>query len=66
MRTISSLLSLRGLQVLPIPASAVEGWMELLQRHPVTGAGIFDLQIIAATQKGQQSSGRIYTATACR
>jgi predicted nucleic acid-binding protein len=25
------------LRVLPVPASAVEGWIKLLRRHPVTG-----------------------------
>lgn len=32
----------------PIPARVVAGWMDLLQRHPVTGGDIFDLQIVAA------------------
>jgi len=56
---LSSLLALPGLQILPTPAHVVEGWMQLLQRHPVTGAGIFDLQIVAT----MLSSGvqRIYT-----
>lgn len=36
------------LRVLPVPASAVEGWLELLRRHPVTGGDVFDLQIVAA------------------
>lgn len=35
------------LQVLPIPARAVEGWIDLLRRRPVTGADIFDLQLVA-------------------
>lgn len=47
LRTISAMLALPGLHVLPIPASAVEGWMDLLQRHPVTGGKVFDLQIVA-------------------
>lgn len=56
---ISALLALPGLQVLPIPARAVTGWMELLQRHPVAGGDVFDLQIIATMQaNGIQ---RIYT-----
>jgi len=33
------------LQVPPVPARAVEGWMDLLRRRPVTGADIFDLQL---------------------
>jgi predicted nucleic acid-binding protein len=47
------------LQVLPVPAQAVAGWMNLLRRHPVTGGDVFDLQIIATMQaNGVQ---RIYT-----
>jgi predicted nucleic acid-binding protein len=56
---ISALLALPGLKVLPIPARTVAGWMELLQRHPVTGGDVFDLQIVATMQaNGIQ---RIYT-----
>jgi predicted nucleic acid-binding protein len=29
------------LHVLPIPARAVEGWLDLLRRRPVTGADVF-------------------------
>lgn len=47
------------LEVLPIPASAVETWLDLLRRHPVTGGEVFDLQIIAAMQANGIS--RIYT-----
>jgi predicted nucleic acid-binding protein len=37
----------------------VEGWLELLRRHPVTGGDVFDLQIVATMQaNGIQ---RIYT-----
>lgn len=62
MRIISALLALPGLRVLPIPAGAVAGWMELLQRHPVTGGDVFDLQIVATMQaNGVQ---RIYTFNA--
>lgn len=42
---IAGLLSF--VHVLPTPARAVEGWLALLRRHPVTGADIFDLQIVA-------------------
>jgi uncharacterized protein len=60
MRAISSLLAF--VQVLPIPVRAVEGWMDLLRRHPVTGGGVFDLQIAAAMlANGIQ---RIYTFNA--
>jgi predicted nucleic acid-binding protein len=58
-RIISALLALPGLHVLPIPARAVAGWLELLRRHPVTGGNVFDLQIVATMQaNGVQ---RIYT-----
>ena len=56
---ISAMLALPGLQVLPTPARAVAGWMRLLQRHPVTGANIFDLQIVATMQAN--GINRIYT-----
>jgi predicted nucleic acid-binding protein len=56
---ISAILALPGLYVLPTPARAVAGWMQLLQRHPVTGGDVFDLQIVATMQvNGIQ---RIYT-----
>jgi predicted nucleic acid-binding protein len=56
---ISEMLALPGLQVLPTPARAVAGWMELLRRRPVIGGDVFDLQIIATMQaNGIQ---RIYT-----
>lgn len=47
------------LHVLPIPARAVEGWMDLLRRSPVTGADVFDLQL-AATMLAN-GVARIYT-----
>ena len=53
------MLALPGLQVLPTPARAVAGWMQLLQRHPVTGANVFDLQIVATMQAN--GINRIYT-----
>lgn len=53
------MLALPGLHVLPIAVRAVVGWMDLLRRQPVTGADVFDLQIVAAIQaSGVQ---RIYT-----
>ncbi len=56
---ISALLALPGIRVLPTPARAVVGWMELLRRHPVTGGDVFDLQLVAT----MQANGvyRIYT-----
>jgi predicted nucleic acid-binding protein len=47
LRIISALLKLPGLHVLPIPANAVAGWMDLLKRRPVIGGNVFDLQIVA-------------------
>ena len=32
------------LHVLPVPADAVKGWLDLLRRRPVTGGDGFDLQ----------------------
>ncbi|MHB8655432.1 MAG: type II toxin-antitoxin system VapC family toxin [Terriglobia bacterium] len=56
---ISAMLALPGLHVLPTPARAVAGWMELLRRRPVIGGDVFDLQIVATMQaNGVQ---RIYT-----
>jgi predicted nucleic acid-binding protein len=47
------------LRVLPVPAHAVDGWLDLLRRRPVTGGDWFDLQIVATMQaNGVQ---RIYT-----
>jgi uncharacterized protein len=47
------------LHVLPIPARAVEGWLDLLRRRPVTGGDVFDLQLAATMlANGVQ---RIYT-----
>jgi predicted nucleic acid-binding protein len=54
---ISGLLGF--LQVLPVPAHTVDGLLDLLRRHPVTGGDVFDLQIIATMQAND--IGRIYT-----
>ncbi len=59
LRVISAILALPGIHILPTPARAVVGWIELLRRHPVTGGDVFDLQIVATMQaNGIQ---RIYT-----
>ena len=59
LRILSVLLALPGLHILPMPVSAVAGWMALLQRCPVMGADVYDLQIVATMQaNGVQ---RIYT-----
>lgn len=54
---IAGLLSF--VHVLRIPARAVEGWLDLLRRTPVTGGDVFDLQL-AATMLANGVS-RIYT-----
>ena len=62
LRILSAMLAFPGLHVLPAPARIVVSWIELLQRHPVTGGDIFDLQIVATMQaNGVQ---RIYTFNA--
>jgi predicted nucleic acid-binding protein len=56
---ISAMLALPRLYLLPTPVRSLAGWMQLLQRHPVTGGEVFDLQIVATMQaNGIQ---RIYT-----
>jgi predicted nucleic acid-binding protein len=57
LRVIADLLTF--LRVLPVPARAVAGWMDLLRRHPVTGGDVFDLQIVATMQANGMD--RIYT-----
>lgn len=32
----------------PVPLDVVTRWIELCRKHPVKGAGIYDLQIVAA------------------
>ena len=56
---ISVLLALPGIRLLSTPARAVAGWMALLQRHPVTGGDVFDLQLVATMQA--HDIQRIYT-----
>lgn len=59
MRILSAMLAFPGLHILPAPARIVASWLELLQRHPVTGGDIFDLQIVATMQAN--GVRRIYT-----
>lgn len=47
------------LEVLPIPARAIDEWIQLLRRRPVTGGDVFDLQL-AATMLANDIF-RIYT-----
>ena len=44
---------------LPIPSQVVAGWIHLLGRHAVEGAGVFDLQIVATMSANTVQ--RIYT-----
>ncbi len=57
MAAISDLLAF--LHVLPAPAQAVDGLLDLLRRQPVTGGDVFDLQIVATMQANGVE--RIYT-----
>jgi len=59
---ISILLARPGIQLLSTPAEAVAGWMVLLQRRPVTGGDVFDLQLVATMQA--HNIQRIYTYNA--
>ncbi|MBZ5726496.1 MAG: PIN domain-containing protein [Acidobacteriia bacterium] len=57
MEAISGLLAF--LHVLPIPVRAVEGWLDLLRRRPVTGGDVLDLQLVATMLANRVL--RIYT-----
>jgi predicted nucleic acid-binding protein len=56
-QVIAELLSF--LHVLPIPARAVEWWLDMLRSRPVTGGAVFDLQI--ASSMVANGVNRIYT-----
>ena len=56
---ILDVLELPGLRILATTAFAALKLTELLKRHPVTGAGVFDLQIVATMQANDVL--RIYT-----
>lgn len=47
LQAVSAVLALPGIHLLPTPVEAISGWLALLRRHPVKGAGVFDLQIVA-------------------
>jgi predicted nucleic acid-binding protein len=61
-RIVVALVALPGIHVLPVPAGVVSILMELLERRPVTGGDVFDLQI-AATMLANDVR-RIYTFNA--
>lgn len=44
---IADILALPGISLLPIPADLVTRWTQLVRQHPVTGAKVFDVQLIA-------------------
>lgn len=44
---IEQILSLPGLDLLTVPIDIVSRWVALCRRHPVTGPGVYDLQIVA-------------------
>ncbi|MBN1346341.1 MAG: PIN domain-containing protein [Phycisphaerae bacterium] len=57
--TIGHILSLPGVVLLPVPSDIVPRWLRLVERYPVTGSGIFDLQLVA-TMLGN-GVRRVYT-----
>ena len=59
LRALSDLLAYPGIHVLPSPARVAIGWMELVERHPVTGGAVCDLQLVATMKSN--NIGRIYT-----
>jgi len=44
---IEAYLALPGLRLLPQPSDLVTRWCELVRQHPVTGADVFDVPLIA-------------------
>jgi toxin-antitoxin system PIN domain toxin len=56
---IEALLAMPGIRLLATTAGAVDGWMALLRRHPVTGGDVFDLQIVGTMLANNVQ--RIYT-----
>jgi|SRR5271165_6100066 len=56
---VAALLDLPGIHVLPSPAASVAVLRDLLRRHPVTGAEVFDLQLAAIMLVNRVT--RIYT-----
>jgi uncharacterized protein len=60
---LAAIAALLGfLRVLPVPMRAVEELLRLLRRRPVTGADVFDLQIVATMNVN--GIGSIYTFNA--
>lgn len=44
---VESIAAFPGLKILPVPFDVVLRWIELCRSHPVKGARIYDLQIVA-------------------
>lgn len=45
---VRSYLATSGITLLPLPPDVVDYWLALIERRPVKGGDVFDLQIIAA------------------
>ena len=56
---VAQFLTMPAMAILPVPGDVVRRWMALVQRHPVTGGRVFDLQLVA-TMLGN-GVRRIYT-----
>src|SRR4051812_21054247 len=44
---VTDILALPGLSVLPAPVDLVDRWVQLVRQNPVTGAKVFDVQLVA-------------------
>lgn len=56
---IEFMLSRPGMILLPTPGGTVTRWLDLARREPVTGGGIFDVQLVATML--ENGVRRIYT-----
>lgn len=56
---IEQIATMPGMTILSAPADVLSRWLDLARKHPVSGARIFDLQLIA----GMQANGvaTVYT-----
>ena len=59
---IERFIAMSGISLLPIPVDMVDRWIALMHQHPVTGGGVFDVQL-AATMLGN-GVRKIYTLNA--
>jgi predicted nucleic acid-binding protein len=44
---IEDIVALPGMSVLPVPVDLVDRWVQLIRQHPVTGAEVFNVQLVA-------------------